>query len=609
MKMKIPHLILAGLFGTAIASHAATVEWSLAANGDWDTTTSNWNANTATYTDGDAVQFNDSATGETLVQIAIPGGTVSPASVNFTDGGAGTTQYRFTSGSINGATSVTLDAGFDGTARFNVANAYTGGTTLNSGRLMAGDANALGTGTLTLNGGTFTHVNGANRTIANDIVISGTTTVLPSNTDLALSGAISGGGTLITGSQPGAEYLSFQNDLSGFTGKIIHTNSNQNYILFNGAGSVNTTAAIETHGQTSGGRYFRLQKNATFGELSGTGGNIGSHRNLTINQSTDTTYSGYMFVSQSGTFSFTKDGIGSLALNGALQHTYNGATTVSGGTLQLGDGGSDGAISTGSAISIGAGATFAINQSDTVTQGTDFSGAAITGDGGFTQSGTGTTVLNAANAYTGTTTISAGTLSLATGSSHSGAGAYTVNGGTLKIADGVNISTHAMTIDLGGVISPGNSPGTAITGDQTWNDGGAYLWEINNMAGGKGVDSGWDWLDIQGTLDINATFDILITSLDLSNNSGLADGFDTTGLSYLDAYASFIIATATGGVTGFDASAFNLIDSSFLNPKVGWSIENIGNDIVLNAFFVPEPSSTALLGLGLSSLLLRRRRS
>ena len=315
-------------------------------------------------------------------------------------------------------------------------------------------------------------------------------------------------------------------------------------------------------------------------------------------------------MSQSGTFSFTKDGIGSLALNGALQHTYNGATTVSGGTLQLGDGGSDGAISTGSAISIGAGATFAINQSDTVTQGTDFSGAAITGDGGFTQSGTGTTVLNAANAYNGATNVNAGTLSLASGYTHTGTGAYTVQGGTLKIADGVDISTHAMTISLGGVISPGNSPGTAITGAQTWNDGGAYLWEINDMAGAKGVDSGWDWLDIQGTLDISATFDILITSLTNPGNvSGLADGFDYTGLSYLDPYASFTIATATGGVTGFDASAFNLNDSSFLNPKVGWSIENIGGDIILNAFFVPEPSSTALLGLGGLALALRRRRA
>ena len=76
-----------------------------------------------------------------------------------------------------------------------------------------------------------------------------------------------------------------------------------------------------------------------------------------------------------------------------------------------------------------------------------------------------------------------GTLSLATGYSHSLAGAYIVEGGTLKIADGVDISTHSMTIGLGGVISPGNSPGTAITGAQTWEDGGTYLWEINNSAG------------------------------------------------------------------------------------------------------------------------------
>ena len=249
-----------------------------------------------------------------------------------------------------------------------------------------------------------------------------------------------------------------------------------------------------------------------------------------------------------------------------------------------------------------------VGADDTLTLSGNLSSGSA-GNSGIDKDGLGTLVLSGANTYKGKTRINEGTLSLATGYTHSRAGDYEVVGGTLKIAHGVDLSTHAMTIDLGGVISPGNSPGTAITGDQTWNDGGAYLWEINDMAGGKGVDSGWDWLDIQGTLDINATFDILITSLDLSNNSGLADGFDTTGLSYLDPYASFTIATATGGVTGFDASAFNLIDSSFLNPKVGWSIENIGNDIVLNAFFVPEPSSTALLGLGGLALMLRRKRS
>jgi len=253
---------------------------------------------------------------------------------------------------------------------------------------------------------------------------------------------------------------------------------------------------------------------------------------------------------------------------------------------------------------------FVVGDDDTLTVSGNLASGS-NGSSGVDKDGAGTLVLSGSNSYKGATRVNEGTLSLAAGYTHSGTGAYTVEGGTLKIADGLDISSNSMTIDLGGVISPGNSPGTAITGNQTWNDGGAYLWEINDMAGGKGVDSGWDWLDIQGTLDINATFDILITSLDLSNNSGLADGFDTTGLSYLDPYASFIIATATGGVTGFDASAFNLIDSSFLNPKVGWSIslDEINNDIVLNAFFVPEPSSTALLGLGGLALMLRRKRS
>jgi len=253
---------------------------------------------------------------------------------------------------------------------------------------------------------------------------------------------------------------------------------------------------------------------------------------------------------------------------------------------------------------------FVVGDDDTLTVSGNLASGS-NGSSGVDKDGAGTLVLSGSNSYKGATRVNEGTLSLAAGYTHSGTGAYMVEGGTLKIADGLDISSNSMTIGLGGVISPGNSPGTAITGNQTWNDGGAYLWEINDMAGGKGVDSGWDWLDIQGTLDINATFDILITSLDLSNNSGLADGFDTTGLSYLDPYASFIIATATGGVTGFDASAFNLIDSSFLNPKVGWSIslDEINNDIVLNAFFVPEPSSTALLGLGGLALMLRRKRS
>ena len=275
----------------------------------------------------------------------------------------------------------------------------------------------------------------------------------------------------------------------------------------------------------------------------------------------------------------TKDGAGTLAITGS--HGGNYLIDINAGTLEVGNASTLAGGTFTAAIENDA--TFKYNSSSAQT----ISGV-ISGTGALTKDNSGNLTLSGANTYSGNTSVSGGTLALSAADNNiaNSAAIDVASGATLDVsgitngfalASGQTLSGAGtvlgdMTISLGGVISPGNSPGTAITGAQTWNDGGSYLWEINDMAGTKGDDSGWDWLDIQGTLDINATFDILITSLDLSNNSGLADGFDTTGLSYLDAYASFIIATATGGVTGFDASAFNLIDSSFLNPKVGWSI-------------------------------------
>ena len=46
-----------------------------------------------------------------------------------------------------------------------------------------------------------------------------------------------------------------------------------------------------------------------------------------------------------------------------------------------------------------------MDDSGTVTQGTQFNGAGISGSGGLIQAGGGTLVLNAANTYTGPTTI------------------------------------------------------------------------------------------------------------------------------------------------------------------------------------------------------------
>ena len=240
----------------------------------------------------------------------------------------------------------------------------------------------------------------------------------------------------------------------------------------------------------------------------------------------------------------------------------------------------------------------------------DFGGGGLT-NAPLIKTGVGTMELTGTNTYAGTTTVNAGTLSLASGSSHSGSGAYTVNGGTLEIATGVDLSGHAMTI--AGVISPGNSPGTAATGAQTWLDGGSYLWEINNSNGTKGADPGWDWLDITGALDLtNLTaggFTIDITSLTTANDPGLAAGFDYSGLAYGDSYGTTFIIASADTISGFDAGLFTLDDSAFVNGKLDWSIIESGTDLVLSAVFVPEPSSTTLLGLGGLALALRRRRA
>ncbi|MEA5200386.1 hypothetical protein VB149_20300, partial [Xanthomonas fragariae] len=82
-----------------------------------------------------------------------------------------------------------------GTLVLSAANTYTGGTALGGGSLILGDAQALGTGTLTAATGTTLDTDQA-LTVANAVVLDGALSLAGSN-DLSLTGAIDGAGSLI----------------------------------------------------------------------------------------------------------------------------------------------------------------------------------------------------------------------------------------------------------------------------------------------------------------------------------------------------------------------------------------------------------------------------
>ncbi len=125
------------------------------------------------------------------------------------------------------------------------------------------------------------------------------------------------------------------------------------------------------------------------------------------------------------------NGPGTQILTGS--NAYGGGTTISQGTLQLGNGGNTGSLATAATSSITDNATLAFNRGNVATQGVDFTSAAITGSGNLLQMGPGLLVLNATNTYSGGTNVTGGTLQLGSAAAL-GTGSLAANGGVLDLA-------------------------------------------------------------------------------------------------------------------------------------------------------------------------------
>jgi autotransporter-associated beta strand protein len=161
-------------------------------------------------------------------------------------------------------------------------------------------------------------------------------------------------------------------------------------------------------------------------------------------------------LSGTGALTTTVGSSGTLELRGV--NTYTGATTISGGALELS---STGRLSDTTLVTVNSGATFRLSGAvDTVgslsgTGSVDLIGAGaaltvggdnlfssfdgvISGAGSFGKTGSGTLTLQGASTYTGATTISGGSVTLQGSGRLSDSTAVTVNSGGALIYSAVN---------------------------------------------------------------------------------------------------------------------------------------------------------------------------
>lgn len=238
----------------------------------------------------------------------------------------------------------------------------------------------------------------------------------------------------------------------------------------------------------------------------------------------------------------------------------------------------------------------------------------------------GFNVLTGNNTYSGGTFLQGGIL-VAGSNNALGTGLIHFQGGALSVASGVTLSTPLdftgggtlsgngtfvgpITVGNGVDLAPGNSVGLlSFTGGLTWGQGGTYDVEVQFASGGRGV--GYDSIDVTGGLTFTATlgspFTINLISLDAGGAAGLVSDFNSSnGYAWLVAH--------TDGISGFDPANITLNTGSFANTlgTGAFHVFASGNDIYVNFSPVPEPSTYALLGIGLGTILLpwlRRRRS
>src|SRR6516165_8252532 len=422
--------------------------------------------------------------------------------------GGNNTSTTFSGTLQNGASALGLAKTGTGTLTLSGVNTYRGGTTVNGGTLAVSADNNLGdnSGSLAFGGGALQFLSGfiSNRAVT---LNSGGGTFDTNGNGPLLTGSISGPGGL-TKVGIGDLTLAGASTYSGPTNVLLGTLA---------AGAINVFSPASAFTVVSGGALNLNGFKQSIGSLAGDGlvGNAGPGPAAltTGGNNSSTTFSGVIFDAP-GTMRLTKAGTGTMILSG--DNSYTGGTTISAGTLQLGDGGTSGSI-VGNVANNG---TFAVNRSDVFT----FRGL-ISGTGAFQQNGTGTTIFTANNTYSGATTVSTGTLQAGAANTFAPSSAFTVaSGAALNLASfnqSIGSLAGAGSVTLGSATLTTGNDNTSTTFSRTISGAGSLTKIGTGVLTLSGVNTYSGGTTLAGTLS-------------LANNQALGSGALTTTGSVVD---------------------------------------------------------------------------
>ncbi len=465
------------------------------------------------------------------------------ASVDFNQTTTGT--YA---GVLSGTGSVIKDG--SGNVTFSGINTYSGGTTVNGGTLtgttdsLQGDM--VNNATLAFNqttDGTY----GGNLSGTGAVTKSGTGNVTFSGTNTYSGGTTVNAGTLtgttdsLQGNITNKANVTFDQSTSGtYAGNMSGSGS----LLKTGTGDVTLSGTNSYTGGTT------VNAGTLIGTTSSLQRNITNNASVDFDQSTNGTYTNVI----SGTGNVVKDGAGNVTFSGA--NTYSGGTTVNAGTLTVAG---DSNLGTGGNLSFNGGTlqvtgSGAVNRATTLNSGggtLNINGAGtsvsnnqiISGAGTLTKSGAGTLTLTGSNAYTGGTTVLAGTLTGTT----DGLQGNIANSGNVTFNQSTNGTYAGNLSGVGNVIKDGSGnitfSGTNSYSGGTTVNGGTLTGTTDSLQG--------DMVN-NANVDFNQTTTGTYAGVLSGTGSVIKDGSGNVTFSGINTYSGG--TTVNGGKLVIDGS-------------------------------------------------------